>query len=157
MFQKHDGNSPLQPLVYSFTELSSSCIGLVYCKYSSGSPGWRYCAYPNVRCFLVLWDRCIRFPLLSSIQLSSVPARVFRKLTNRAGSAAAAANYPPPVDRDDSRSLFDESGCLVPWFHGKLSRDEARRAIEEWEASRGNGREQRGVFLFRYSDWHVRV
>ncbi|CAM9265097.1 unnamed protein product [Ectocarpus sp. 8 AP-2014] len=56
-----------------------------------------------------------------------------------------------------ARSLFDESGCLVPWFHGKLSRDEARRATEEWEASRGNGREQRGVFLFRYSDWHSTI
>ncbi|CAM9335695.1 unnamed protein product [Pylaiella littoralis] len=51
-----------------------------------------------------------------------------------------------------ARSLFDSSGCLVPWFHGKTSREEARRAIEEWEASRGDGKKQRGVFLFRYSD-----
>ncbi|CAM9390553.1 unnamed protein product, partial [Scytosiphon promiscuus] len=51
-----------------------------------------------------------------------------------------------------ARSLFDESGCLVPWFHGERSRREALSAIEEFESNRRDGRKQRGVFLFRYSD-----
>ncbi|CAN0461782.1 unnamed protein product, partial [Laminaria digitata] len=33
-----------------------------------------------------------------------------------------------------------------------MSRDEASRAIDEWEANHVNGRPQNGVFLFRYSD-----
>lgn len=53
------------------------------------------------------------------------------------------------------RSLFDNSGCLVPWFHGTTPRDDAVSAIKEWEASRGDGREQHGVFLFRYSNRQV--
>lgn len=59
----------------------------------------------------------------------------------------------PPSPND--RSLFDMSGCLVPWFHGQTSREEAVCAIEEWEATRRDGRQQRGVFLFRYSDRQV--
>eukprot|EP00752_Nemacystus_decipiens_P010261 g9145.t1 len=51
-----------------------------------------------------------------------------------------------------ARSLFDKSGCPVPWFHGKTSREQATRAIVEWEASRGEGQKQPGVFLFRYTD-----
>lgn len=50
------------------------------------------------------------------------------------------------------RSLFDDNGCLEPWFHGSMSRDEATRAIDEWEADHVNGQKQSGVFLFRYSD-----
>lgn len=49
------------------------------------------------------------------------------------------------------RSLFDESGCLAPWFHGQLSREAADNAIEEWEA-RGDGTHRSGAFLFRYSE-----
>ncbi|CAM9560336.1 unnamed protein product [Ascophyllum nodosum] len=51
-----------------------------------------------------------------------------------------------------ARSLFDESGCLVQWFHGTKSRDEAAQALEGWEASHGRGMPRTGVFLFRYSD-----
>lgn len=63
-----------------------------------------------------------------------------------------APRFPPSLN---DRSLFDKSGCLVPWFHGQTSREEAVFAIEEWEATRREGRQQRGVFLFRYSDRQV--
>lgn len=43
----------------------------------------------------------------------------------------------------------------MPWFHGKTSREEAQGAIEKWEASHCEGRRQRGVFLFRFSDRQV--
>lgn len=69
---------------------------------------------------------------------------------------APPLNNPPPGPSNRDRSLFDQSGCLVPWFHGQTSRDEAVLAIEEWEATHRKGRQQRGVFLFRYSDRQVR-
>lgn len=58
-------------------------------------------------------------------------------------------------DCQNYRSLFDRSGCLVPWFHGTMSRDKALRVIEEWEASRVDGSCQVGAFLFRYSERQV--
>lgn len=55
----------------------------------------------------------------------------------------------------ENRSLFDDSGCLAPWFHGTLSRDEATKAINDWEALHSGGSRKVGVFLFRYSDRQV--
>lgn len=73
---------------------------------------------------------------------------------NRFGSVINAFES-PRGKMLENRSLFDDSGCLVPWFHGTLSRDEATKAIKDWEASSIDGSRKTGVFLFRYSDRQV--
>lgn len=69
---------------------------------------------------------------------------------------------PPPalpfLDRVaayENSSLFDDTGCLVPWFHGTMSRDQANAAVQNWEPPHVRVRQPGGVFLFRYSPHQV--